>query len=176
MTAQSTGPSLITGLQLARLLDLTPRRVQQLVREGAIPKADRDRYPLVAATQGYLKWLTDGDRLVAGSASAQRVANARANEIEAKIRERLCGLIPIEDQRMSISTLLDLLRAELADLPGRLPLHIRSAVKADIAASIKRIEKTAAHAMRMAEIGRDPFGQDISNAEIELSNANQMEK
>ncbi|TIR15286.1 MAG: hypothetical protein E5X34_29780 [Mesorhizobium sp.] len=154
--ASSSGQTTINVSQLSRLLDLTPRRVQQLVQQGVIPKAGRDAYPLVGAVQGYLRWLTDDDRRVAGSASAQRVANARADEIEARITEKMKDLVPIEDQRMTVATLLEIVKRELADLPGRLPLHIRSAIRADISASIARIEKTAAQAIKVVQSGRDP--------------------
>jgi hypothetical protein len=44
---------------IARLLDLTERRVQQLAREGIIPPAarsgnERGRYDLVGAVRGYV--------------------------------------------------------------------------------------------------------------------------
>lgn len=39
---------------LADALDMTPRRVQQLVAEEVIPKADRGRYPLVAAVKAFV--------------------------------------------------------------------------------------------------------------------------
>ncbi|TIS83332.1 MAG: hypothetical protein E5W88_30155 [Mesorhizobium sp.] len=154
--ASQSGQTTINVSQLSRLLDLTPRRVQQLVQQGVIPKVGRDAYPLVGAVQGYLRWLTDDDRRIAGSASAQRVANARADEIEARIREKMKDLVPIEDQRMTVATLLEIVKRELADLPVRLPLHIRSAIRAAIAASIARIEKTAAQAIKMVQSGRDP--------------------
>lgn len=39
--------------ELAFLLDVTPRRVQQLVAEGVIPKADRGRFDLAAAVRAH---------------------------------------------------------------------------------------------------------------------------
>lgn len=42
---------------LASLLNLTPRRVQQLANEGVIPKAAHGRYPLVGAVRGYVTYL-----------------------------------------------------------------------------------------------------------------------
>jgi hypothetical protein len=36
---------------IARLLDLSERRVQQLSREGVIPKAERGQYDLVGAVR-----------------------------------------------------------------------------------------------------------------------------
>ena len=44
---------------IAKLLDLSDRRVQQLTREGVIPKAERGRYELVPAVQGYIRYLRD---------------------------------------------------------------------------------------------------------------------
>ncbi len=38
---------------IARLLDLSERRVQQLSREGVIPKAERGQYDLVGAVRAY---------------------------------------------------------------------------------------------------------------------------
>ncbi len=42
---------------LARLLMLTPRRVQQLANEGVIVKRDRGTYDFVLSIQGYIKYL-----------------------------------------------------------------------------------------------------------------------
>jgi hypothetical protein len=39
---------------IARLLDLSERRVQQLSRDGVIPKAERGQYDLVGAVRGYV--------------------------------------------------------------------------------------------------------------------------
>ena len=36
---------------IAKLLDLSERRVQQLSREGVIPKAERGQYDLVGSSQ-----------------------------------------------------------------------------------------------------------------------------
>jgi phage terminase Nu1 subunit (DNA packaging protein) len=44
---------------IAKLLDLTERRIQQLTREGVIPKTERGRYELVPAVRGYIRYLRD---------------------------------------------------------------------------------------------------------------------
>jgi phage terminase Nu1 subunit (DNA packaging protein) len=46
---------------IAKLLMLTDRRVQQLSKEGVIPKADRGRYELAPAVQGYIRYLQSLD-------------------------------------------------------------------------------------------------------------------
>jgi hypothetical protein len=47
---------------IARLLMLTPRRVQYLVKEGVIPKGERGKYGLVASVQGYIHYLQTKER------------------------------------------------------------------------------------------------------------------
>lgn len=42
---------------IADLLDITPRRLQQLAKDGFIPKNRRGKYPLVGSVQGYIRYL-----------------------------------------------------------------------------------------------------------------------
>jgi phage terminase Nu1 subunit (DNA packaging protein) len=44
---------------IAKLLLLSDRRVQQLTKEGVIPKAERGRYELAPAVQGYVRFLQE---------------------------------------------------------------------------------------------------------------------
>lgn len=39
---------------IARFLNLTERRVQQLARDGIIPKPEKGKYDLVGCVQGYI--------------------------------------------------------------------------------------------------------------------------
>ena len=55
MSAASTYP---IGT-IAKLLLLTERRVQQLTEKNVIPKAERGRYELAPAVQGYIRFLRD---------------------------------------------------------------------------------------------------------------------
>ena len=41
---------------IARLLDLSERRVQQLSRKGVIPKAERGQYDLIGSVRGYVRY------------------------------------------------------------------------------------------------------------------------
>ena len=47
---------------IAKLLDLSERRVQQLSREGVIPKATRGQYDLVGSVRGYVRYLRSRNR------------------------------------------------------------------------------------------------------------------
>lgn len=68
---------------------LSERRVQQLTAEGVIPKAERGRYELAPAVQGYIRYLQDR---AAGNASQvdsidYHVEKARKIKYEADIAE-----------------------------------------------------------------------------------------
>jgi hypothetical protein len=39
------------GTAIAKLLNITERRLQQLAKEGVIPKTERGRYPLVESAR-----------------------------------------------------------------------------------------------------------------------------
>ena len=44
---------------ISKLLDLTPRRIRQLVDEGVIQRAEKGRYELVPSVRGYIRYLRD---------------------------------------------------------------------------------------------------------------------
>ena len=79
---------------IARLLDLSERRVQQLSREGVIPKAERGQYDLVGSVRGYVRYLRD--QAVRAQAGAPDYAAERARFIEA------CATAAAHDGRISV--------------------------------------------------------------------------
>jgi phage terminase Nu1 subunit (DNA packaging protein) len=77
---------------IAKLLLLTERRVQQLTKEGVIPKAYRGRYELAPAVQGYIKYLNDrsrGSEEDVANYERERARKTRAQADEAEERVRL---------------------------------------------------------------------------------------
>lgn len=56
--AMSTSPVYPVST-IAKLFNLTERRVQQLAKDGIIPKAERGKYDLVGCVRGYIKYLQD---------------------------------------------------------------------------------------------------------------------
>lgn len=149
----------VSGQKLAALLMLTPRRVQQLAQAGVIPKTGRDAYPMVAAIQGYLAWLDDENRRAAQAASAAKVAEARAQDIELRIKAKMATLIPIEDHRGVIASLVRVVRREVEKMPDALPSYVREKARVEINQSLARIAKAAADAAKSVETGEDIFGK-----------------
>jgi len=109
---------------IAKLLMITPRRLQQLAKEGHVPKAERGRYELVAAVQGYVRFLRD--RAVAGDAGgggeAQdrvRLVRARADIAEFEARRLEGELVPVEEVGEAWSEMVARFRARMLALPSK---------------------------------------------------------
>jgi hypothetical protein len=71
------GPAFYPVETIAKLLDLTPRRVQQLSAEGVIPRVGHGKYELVSSVRGYIRYLKAAE--IGGDARAdnQRLLRAR---------------------------------------------------------------------------------------------------
>jgi phage terminase Nu1 subunit (DNA packaging protein) len=110
---------------IARLLDLSERRVQQLSREGVIPKAERGQYDLIGSVRGYVRYLRDqATKAQAGApdyaAERARFIRARADLAEMEAEEKRGALIAAEEIEAAWIAVLALLRTRLLALPDRL--------------------------------------------------------
>ena len=110
---------------IARLLDLTERRVQQLSREGVIPKGEHGRYDLIGAVRGYVRYLRDlALRADAGVADygieRARLIKARADLAEMEAAQKRGELIPAHEVRHAWGEIVAHLRARLLVLPDKI--------------------------------------------------------
>jgi len=110
---------------IAKLLDLSERRIQQLSREGVIPKATRGQYDLIGSVRGYVRYLRD--QAVSAQAGAPdyaveraRFIRARADLAEMEAQQRRGSLIAADDAEAAWIAVLALLRTRLLSLPDRL--------------------------------------------------------
>ena len=110
---------------IARLLDLSERRVQQLSREGVIPKAERGQYDLVGSVRGYVRYLRDQALKAQAGApdyavERARFIRARADLAEMEAEEKRRSLIAAEQIEAAWIAVLALLRTRLLAMPDRL--------------------------------------------------------
>jgi phage terminase Nu1 subunit (DNA packaging protein) len=110
---------------IARILGITPRRVQQLAKEG-LPTAGRGRYPLVPCVQWYVKYWQDRaeGRVVEGVGGRFDLARTRKVEAEAQLAEIEVAeaegrLVPLEVHERRVIALCDRLRAVLMTVPSK---------------------------------------------------------
>ncbi|WP_320179650.1 terminase small subunit, Nu1 [Roseovarius pacificus] len=129
---------------IAKLLMLTERRVQQLSKEGVIPKAERGRYELATAVQGYIRYLQDR---MAGNASQvdsvdyhkekARKIKAEADIAEIEASKRRGEAIDAQEVKRAWQLILGEVRANMI---GATPARIAQLILGiDDETEIKRI-------------------------------------
>ena len=134
---------------IARLLDLSERRIQQLSREGVIPKAERGQYDLIAAVRGYVAYLRDlAVKAQAGApdfgVERARLIKAKADIAEMEAEGRRGELLPAEAVEAAWTAILARLRARLLVLPDRLaPLCVEETTIAGVRDQIRKAVREA---------------------------------
>ena len=144
---------------IAKLLDLSERRVQQLSREGVIPKATRGQYDLIGSVRGYVQYLRD--QAVSAQAGAPdyaaeraRYIRARADLVEMEAAQRRGALITVEDIEAAWIKVLALLRTRVLALPDRLAPQVH------IAASLAETRNLLSVNLREAL-------EDLANSDVQ---------
>lgn len=131
---------------ITKLLDLTPQRVNQLVNQGIIPRAERGRYELVPVVRAYIKYLRD--RAVRGDVNGDdysthraRLTRARADITEMERAQIENKLIPAEDVESTWNSMVSNARNRLIAIPTKVAPEvfasrnlneIRDIIKAEI--------------------------------------------
>ena len=111
-----------TAKQLADLLELTPRRVQQLAAEGVFPKMARGRYPLVECVRAYIGYWRERAE---GRFTDNELDEARLRREQLEVRKKMVEVAKVEgavvdlaDHEDSVRQLLGSIRAVLLAIPG----------------------------------------------------------
>ena len=108
---------------ICKLLDLSERRIQQLAREGVIPKSERGRYELVPAVQGYIHYLRDRSLdvgVVSIDIARQRKTAAEAEMAEMELAKARAEVVCIEDVAKQWDQILSGVRTRMLALPTKL--------------------------------------------------------
>ena len=110
---------------LAKLLDITERRVRQLSAEGVIPKVARGRYEMIGSVRGYIRYLRDlniqGDVGPADYGTQRaRLVKARADLAEMEASQIRGDLLFAPDVTAAWTEIVALMRARLLVLPDKI--------------------------------------------------------
>jgi Phage DNA packaging protein, Nu1 subunit of terminase len=145
---------------IARLFNLTPRRVQQLAKDGVIPKAARGEYALAPAVRGYISFLQDrlenpgSESKISLNAERARKTKAEADIAEMEAAKRKGELIAADE----VAEAWQIIMAEVrANLLHNVPVRIAALAKAEN-------DETKIKAMVKAEIAdalRAMASQDV---------------
>ena len=147
-----TNNKLVDSKTIAALFDMTPRRVQQLTKEGvitAVKEGNANRYDLLPTIQRYIRYLTakarepskkdseiEGRRLEAEAdlkRSKADIAALQLSELEGTMHRS-------EDVEAVMTDLVYNIRSMLVALPGRLAVDVTGAATPAEASEIIRTE------------------------------------
>ena len=113
--------------ETAKLLDVTPRRVQQLASDGIVPKAERGDYDLAKCTIAYIRYLR---RLAHGSGDLSltdertRLAKEQADKIERENLIERGELVPVGIVVGILEKIFVAFRARIISIPGKIAPQI----------------------------------------------------
>lgn len=114
-----SGPT-FPGRLIASLLDLTERRLQQLVASGWIPRAERGAYGLRESVRGYIRYLKEHGREQQRGHEQARLARAQAVRVEMENFKRMGELLPRAQVEEITQGLIVMMKSSHEALPGRL--------------------------------------------------------
>lgn len=116
---------------VAKVLNLSERRVQQLVKEGVLPKTIRGKYDLIVCVQSYIKYLQQ--RAFGNGAAPQdthleraRLLKAQADKTELEVETMRGNLIPVEQVEVDWLTMVMSCRSRLLAIPTKIAFQIIS--------------------------------------------------
>lgn len=113
---------------ISKLLMLSERRCQQLVKDGVIPKKERNQYDLVQSVQGYVNFLRE--RAFGGVANTDmhsektRLVVAQANIAEMNDAEMRGELVRVDEIRRAVFTAARSVRNSMQTIADRLAVPI----------------------------------------------------
>ena len=124
--------------RMAKFIDVTPRRLQQLVQEGVVPKSEgRGRYSPIAVNLAYIRYLRD--RVQSPELSSDEFFNAK--------------LAKIKSEREQIELNMQITRGE------RIPLDDVAAVDNEVFMAIAGILKSNVGKVLSPEVINEIFEQ-----------------
>lgn len=117
---------------ICRLLDLTPQRINQLAKEGVIPKLERGKYELVPVVRAYIQFLRMGNlkRDLPEddyTTHRMRLTRAKADIMEMEKAQMEEKLIPASDIETAWTEATTNMRAKLLSLPTKAAAEVFSA-------------------------------------------------
>lgn len=103
-----------------RLLMITAERVRQLMKSGHIEKTRHGFTTIPSAVQGYIRFLKESASDRTTNAALTRAQDARAREVELRIKREERDLIQLDEAMLAMSMLCGIVSQQLTGLPARI--------------------------------------------------------
>ena len=164
---------------IAKLLDLSERRIQQLSQKGVIPKSAHGEYDLVGAVQGYIRHLKENIYLQENGTTEEHIQRTRllklkADKAELQLQKELDEVVPadiafdlIEEMNLAIRTRLLVMPSKLAPwLFQKTTGEIEKVLKDEIYEALDEISKTPFPEKVLQKLEQEE-SQDSTTAEFD---------
>lgn len=120
---------------ISEILDLTERRVRQLVVDGILPKnSERGRYELIPTVRAYIHWLRDRslygeskarkENVISLDEARRRKLTAEAELAELNLAKEQGKVVSIEEVELSWTEVLGAVRSKILSLPTTMAAQI----------------------------------------------------
>lgn len=121
---------------IAKLFGITERRVQQLAREGIIPKPEKNQYALAGCVHAYVAYLRQcasgkNTNLHAVHQERARLLKAQADMAEIELAQKSKRLGKAPQVKADWQFMLDAWRTKLLVLPSEVELQLSNQKTAD---------------------------------------------
>ena len=168
---------------IAKLLKLSERRVQQLTKDGIIPKIDRGKYELVPAIHGYIDYLrhqmsaeVSTDDIIKNK-NRLTLATAELREIE---KAQLEGdLIPSLEIKKTWLNYISMIKSKLLSIPNKAAPQMvtvdniglaKSLLKERIYDTLNEIAKVDITNREQGDVGDTSIEPEIDTATTKANN------
>lgn len=147
MAEKITDETLVTTSELAGVLGITARRVNQLAQDNVVPTEEKGKFALCESVQRYIRYVSDAEfteeeREIERNRRKAEMQIKAAKAVVAKLEaQELQGKMHRSEDVESITgEMVTTLRNMLLALPGRLAVDVTNAVNSAEAANIIRTE------------------------------------
>lgn len=149
---------LITLEVAGRLLMIGPERIRQLNKSGYIPLPKRGFTTIVGAVQGYIKFLKESASDRTTNAALTRAQDARAREVELRIKREERELIAQDEALLAMSMLCGIVSQQLSGLPARITrdMELRRQIETETHAAQEAIATALDKLSGFVRAGGDP--------------------
>ncbi len=117
--------------ETSMFLGVSGRRVQQLAKEGVLPKgSERGFYPLVGCVKAYVSFLKEsaqGELTESINLEKHRLAKTKADSEELKLKRLKAELVPTEDVLSAWQQIVGMVKARMRSIPTKIARKVTAA-------------------------------------------------
>jgi hypothetical protein len=133
----------VTIESFAKVYELHPERVRQLIKEGWIPRGPRGKVNFIKGIQGMDKYRQDQLARATAKMGDSKIKDARTKEIEMRIAEKSGALISFDEVLAINQTLWGAMKAELDGLAASVSREreVRHRIQDRVDGALNRVAK-----------------------------------